>query len=923
LELPAIIKRKSMRSPFIALLFCALGLPVSAQFNNWTNTASGNWEDAVNWSLGLRPAANQTIAISNPGYKAVGISSSTAANFPASLTINNLSISAPTNTLNTLLLNYAGTGIPLRVLNSCSVGSNGTLLNLYSSLQVDGSNGGGFLVSDGGQFMEEGGFSHIAPLVQLQNGTLNATNAALTLGGLQVGSLSSSNSGTVNQSGGTLLASNIYIDRGEYNLMDNGTIYALNGTYLRSPGGHLSQWSGSNYGDIFLTDGYYYMNGGLAHGNFLSTAGHSEFYHSAGTVEYSLIEIRGADYPTLGALYTLQGANLRCGTLSIMEQGTFRQLYGTSFLTNGLRLFAGACYMGGGDLFMPSMVVSNTGYFSQSGGATHVAGDISIYETGFLLTGGTFSSMNFGVGSGVYFQQNGGTNEVKGVLSVSGQYDLAGGKASANGLYLRGTLYVFPDVPFVNSGTINLGGVLAFSSSQNSLGGVILGANSTLGAGGASVILHFANSSALNWDANSTLLMTGSSAFSGGGDHQIYFGNNASGLTPAQLAKIRFGINVYNMPLGYYPARILSTGEVVPVQQTPSIFVVGYASDYGVNFYPEGVTHDVVGLSVRHSQNIALRANGAVVAWAAYVSSNAPTATNFVGVAAGGDFFLALATNGTVTAWGGQNAFGQTSVPAGLNTAVAIAAGQSHAIALRRNNTILAWGANDQAQLNVPASASTAIAIAAGDYHNLALRSDNNVVAWGRNAEGQCTVPPSLSDVVGVAGGGYFSMALKNNGTVVCWGANESGQCNVPAGLSNVVAIAAGYKHALALRANGTLAAWGDSTYGATYIPPWATNIVQVAAGEGYAQVVPGGGTRLHARLTQPQLIPSWFDPGARWFTLVTPSRSGQILRLEYTDSIAPANWKPLPLAAGRADTTTLYDFNPTTPSRYYRVKQW
>ena len=98
-----------MRCFVVLLLFCTLSLTASAQINNWIKTASGNWEDPANWSLGLRPSASQSIGIANPGYKAVGISSSTVANFPAALTINNLSISGPTDTLNTLLLNYAGT----------------------------------------------------------------------------------------------------------------------------------------------------------------------------------------------------------------------------------------------------------------------------------------------------------------------------------------------------------------------------------------------------------------------------------------------------------------------------------------------------------------------------------------------------------------------------------------------------------------------------------------------------------------------------------------------------------------------------------------------------------------------------------------------------------------------------------------------
>src|SRR2546430_2599546 len=114
---------------------------VSAQMNSWINPGSAAWEGASNWSLGIRPAANQTVSIANGGYKAVGISSSTVSGFPDSMTVSNLSVSAPANALSVLLLNYAGTSVPLHVLDVGSIGANGSIQNFYSSLQVDGSVG--------------------------------------------------------------------------------------------------------------------------------------------------------------------------------------------------------------------------------------------------------------------------------------------------------------------------------------------------------------------------------------------------------------------------------------------------------------------------------------------------------------------------------------------------------------------------------------------------------------------------------------------------------------------------------------------------------------------------------------------------------------------------------------------------------------
>src|SRR5437868_5717335 len=96
----------------LLLLVCSTAF---SQVNSWTNLTSANWED-LRWSLNIRPSTNQSIFITNTGSKAVGISTTTTSTFPGSQTISNLTISAPLGFANTLLLNFSGTGIPLRVL---------------------------------------------------------------------------------------------------------------------------------------------------------------------------------------------------------------------------------------------------------------------------------------------------------------------------------------------------------------------------------------------------------------------------------------------------------------------------------------------------------------------------------------------------------------------------------------------------------------------------------------------------------------------------------------------------------------------------------------------------------------------------------------------------------------------------------------
>jgi alpha-tubulin suppressor-like RCC1 family protein len=240
-----------------------------------------------------------------------------------------------------------------------------------------------------------------------------------------------------------------------------------------------------------------------------------------------------------------------------------------------------------------------------------------------------------------------------------------------------------------------------------------------------------------------------------------------------------------------------------------------------------------------------------------------------IAIASGGDtsspdHSLALKSDGSVFAWGGNDSgqLGDGStisraapVPVnGLGSgsgAIAIAAGIQHSLALKSDGTVLAWGSNSLGQLGdgtvisrrIPTGVtglgpgSGIIAIAAGDQHGLALKSDGSVLAWGANFSGQLgdgttiqrITPVQVSSlgpgsgVVTIAAGKQYSLALKSDGTVLAWGANFNGQLGdgtsigrtTPvqvAGLgagSGVIAIAGGGQHSLALKSDGTVLAWG------------------------------------------------------------------------------------------------------------------
>src|SRR6185312_4986243 len=119
------------------IAFCGAGIRVKAQPNSWTSPTSGNWEE-LTWSLGMRPAADQDILITNSGWKAVQLTHATAANFPASMTVNSITLNAPTDTVNTLFLNNVQVSSPLTA-GSIVTGTNTVITMLASALHCPGN----------------------------------------------------------------------------------------------------------------------------------------------------------------------------------------------------------------------------------------------------------------------------------------------------------------------------------------------------------------------------------------------------------------------------------------------------------------------------------------------------------------------------------------------------------------------------------------------------------------------------------------------------------------------------------------------------------------------------------------------------------------------------------------------------------------
>jgi alpha-tubulin suppressor-like RCC1 family protein len=236
-----------------------------------------------------------------------------------------------------------------------------------------------------------------------------------------------------------------------------------------------------------------------------------------------------------------------------------------------------------------------------------------------------------------------------------------------------------------------------------------------------------------------------------------------------------------------------------------------------------------------------------------------------VAISAGYQHNLALCSDVTVAAWG-WNISGQVGdntsqtnriVPVAVNaapgvsalygkTVVSVSAGERHSLALCSDGSVAAWGGNGGGALgnnstiqhNAPVAVNrasgisalhgkTVVSIAAGAGHSLALCSDGSVAAWGDNFDGALGDNTTSRRLVPVAVSAAPAVSALYG--------------------KSVVTIAAGYGHSLAMCSDGTVAAWGYNSYGelgdkttSNRLVPVEASTNPLAASQRFARVVSG-----------------------------------------------------------------------------------
>lgn len=335
--------------------------------------------------------------------------------------------------------------------------------------------------------------------------------------------------------------------------------------------------------------------GGLNAGGTISSAvGASEvFLRGGGTLSGANLTVNNAF--NLGSRST-SGANAQIGNVSISGTTTINStgtlhaasLNGTTNL-GSLDMVTGSTFnlISGGNVTNGTVDgATNNITVSRLNGAGTITGaktGATVTTTGHLTingsANGTFSgNITNGLANNVVQISKAGSSTLtlSGNNSYSGVTAVSAGTLLVSGGGLTGTTSLA-----VSGGSLQLGAANVLSnnatmvlSGGNFSTGATTGFGETLGtldletaatltlALGTGVhSLNFANSSGIDW-TGSTLTITGWTGTAGfsGTAGRIFFGNNATGLSPGQLSQINF--------TGYANgASILSTGEIVAIPE--------------------------------------------------------------------------------------------------------------------------------------------------------------------------------------------------------------------------------------------------------------------------------------------------------------------------------------------------------------------
>jgi T5SS/PEP-CTERM-associated repeat protein len=318
----------------MCVVICTLA---NGQVNSWTNNAGDKWETGSDWSLGIAPGSGQSIFVTNANIKTVLIDTITSVSFPATMTIADVTVSAPSNSLNTLSLLNAGSATPLNCGQSVTVGAGGAIAVMGASLTVTnaagtgiltvGASGEGTLALNGGSVIADQFVATSNALLFVNYGTLTTLHGCLVdvPSSFQIGN-TSSQLATWNVLGGTnlLLLNSSFSTPPEFSIGAGSSpgivVISGPGTVLTNTSGIQIGGGGASGSSLVITNG----------ANVQTTGAYDDVYGNNSIVVVgqgsrldsgTSIDVEGAN----GRLWILDGAQVTSAYGNVAEEATYDQ----------------------------------------------------------------------------------------------------------------------------------------------------------------------------------------------------------------------------------------------------------------------------------------------------------------------------------------------------------------------------------------------------------------------------------------------------------------------------------------------------------------------------------------------------------------------------------------------------------------------
>ncbi len=364
---------------------------VEAQTTNSWRFLSGKWELGTNWTINLPPTNNSFVFITNATTKTVTIDAVTT-NSPTTMTITNLTLSAPGGSVNTLLLSDPGTNTPLRIANAFTITAGGVLQISNGVVQIDKAGAPTIRMIDDGQVWMHTAVSRLVNT----NGNLHIGNSA---------------TGLMTVSNGTVLAEDMIIGN---SVGGNGTLTMAGGTNLAIGNLTVGNSSGTVWvtgGRLVVTNNFKLLNVGnggigrltLSNGTVLAQAvrvggfngGRGTLTIAGGTNSVSSALVVSDDTNTSAAVWLTGGQLVATNATTTIGVGGAGQMTISNgvLLANTVRL--GTNLTGNGSLTLAGGIAAMIGPLEIGFGGT---GTVNVLSGGLLAITSTPATVTSGSG---------------------------------------------------------------------------------------------------------------------------------------------------------------------------------------------------------------------------------------------------------------------------------------------------------------------------------------------------------------------------------------------------------------------------------------------------------------------------------------------------------------------------------------------